>query len=82
MTYEKISSTIGYNNMLNNKVKECYLIHPSIHLPPLVQFKVSGKSIPAAIGQETQYALDRSPVRFRANIERQPFVLTFIPMGN
>ena len=48
-------------------------VHPSIFYTRLIQFRAAGglEPIPAVIGREARYTLDRSPVHHRATLTNQ-----------
>ena len=76
---QNIQHTIYMNNIKSQITK-------FIHRLPLYPFKGRGGSlepIPANIGREAGYTLDRSPAYRRATYrDKQPFTLTFTPTVN
>ena len=61
---------------------ECVFIYPSIFYTRLIRQSGRGEPIPAVIGREAGYTLDRSPVHHRDKRDKQPHTLTLTPKDN
>ena len=58
----QFNSTLPLSTSSFEKLPLCYLNHPSIFYTCLIRWSGRGRSVPAVIGQEAGYTLDRSPV--------------------